>query len=141
MTDLYVSAFWFALSGALIAVVFWWMGMFDGMVSTLSGLPEAARGSTRLLVPAVAALAGVTGTWLLATPNHPALGFGAFLVSNLAWLSCSLRNPDLGYFVRQRFWRLLFQQRDCWFVLQQIAFLVATVTGLWNWWLKPLLVG
>ena len=64
---------------------------------------------------------GVLGALLLAMPALPAWGFGAFLVSNVAWLIAS---------ARQRQWPLH---------AQQWVFLACSLVGLWNWWLAPLL--
>ena len=66
---------------------------------------------------------GVLGALLLAMPALPGWGFGAFLVSNLAWLVAS---------ARQRLWPLH---------LQQWVFLACSLLGLWNWWLGPLVLG
>ena len=53
----------------------------------------------------------------------PGWGFGAFLVSNVAWLIAS---------AWQRQWPLH---------AQQWVFLACSLLGLWNWWLGPLLLG
>ena len=71
----------------------------------------------------VASVFGILGALLLAMPALPAWGFGAFLVSNLAWLVAS---------ARQRLWPLH---------LQQWVFLACSLLGLWNWWLGPLVLG
>lgn len=70
-----------------------------------------------------AAVFGVLGALLLAMPTLPALGFAAFLVSNIAWLTVS---------AWQRQWPLH---------LQQWVFLGCSLLGLWNWWLGPLVQG
>ena len=76
-----------------------------------------------LAVSILGSVFGVLGALLLAMPALPAWGFGAFLVSNLAWLVAS---------ARQRLWPLH---------LQQWVFLACSLLGLWNWWLGPLLLG
>ncbi len=53
----------------------------------------------------------------------PGWGFGAFALSNVAWLTAS---------AWQRQWPLH---------AQQWVFLVCSLLGLWNWWLGPLLLG
>lgn len=63
------------------------------------------------------------GALLLAMPALPGWGFGAFALSNLAWLTAS---------AWQRQWPLH---------AQQWVFLVCSLLGLWNWWLGPLLLG
>lgn len=76
-----------------------------------------------LAVSILGSVFGVLGALLLAMPALPAWGFGAFLVSNVAWLVAS---------ARQRQWP---------FHLQQWVFLVCSLLGLWNWWLGPLVLG
>jgi uncharacterized membrane protein YhhN len=71
---------------------------------------------------AIAAAFGILGALLLAMPALPAFGFGAFLVSNVAWLVVSAK------------------QRQTSLHLQQWVFLVCSLIGLWNWWLGPLLL-
>ena len=71
----------------------------------------------------VAAVFGVLGALLLAMPALPGWGFGAFAISNVAWLIVSARN-------RQRALHA-----------QQWVFLLCSLLGLWNWWLGPLLLG
>ena len=68
-----------------------------------------------------AAVAGIVGATLLATKSDPALGFAAFLASNVGWLAFSRAHKH---------WRML---------VQQLAFLATSLIGLWNWWLGPLL--
>jgi hypothetical protein len=75
------------------------------------------------VVGALSALFGMAGALLLAMPQFPAWGFGAFLVSNLGWLLFSAAN---------RHWTLF---------VQQLVFLASSLLGLWNWWLGPLLAG
>lgn len=74
-------------------------------------------------VETVGAVAGMAGALLLAMPAMPGWGFGAFLISNAAWLMFS---------ARRRLWRMF---------AQQCVFLVSSVLGLWNWWLGPLVLG
>ena len=79
-----------------------------------------------LLVSALSilgALFGMAGALLLAMPNAPGRGFGAFVVSSVAWLLVS---------ARQRQW----PQHA-----QQWVFLGCSLLGLWNWWLGPLVLG
>ena len=71
----------------------------------------------------VAACFGMAGALLLAMPAKPGWGFGAFVVSNLAWLIVS---------AIKRQWPMH---------VQQWLFLVCSLIGLWNWWLGPLLLG
>lgn len=68
-------------------------------------------------------LFGIAGAWMLATQLHPAWGFGAFLVSNLAWIAFGAH------------------QRHRWLLVQQLFFLGSSLIGLWNWWLGPLVLG
>lgn len=76
-----------------------------------------------LALETAAAVFGMLGAMLLATAYPPGLGFGAFLVSNVAWLAFSAGH---------RHWRMF---------AQQVVFLVTSLVGLWNWWLGPLLLG
>ena len=69
------------------------------------------------------AVFGVLGALLLAMPALPGWGFGAFLISNIAWLAASRI---------QRQWALH---------IQQWVFLCCSLIGLWNWWLGPLVLG
>lgn len=78
---------------------------------------------TAITTETIAAIFGMAGAMLLATAVHPGLGFGAFLVSNVAWLAFSALHQH---------WRLF---------AQQCVFLVSSLIGLWNWWLGPLLLG
>ena len=71
----------------------------------------------------IASLFGILGALLLAMPALPAWGFGAFLVSNVAWLM----------FARRHRFGLL--------QAQQWVLLACSLLGLWNWWLGPLLLG
>ena len=76
-----------------------------------------------LALSVAGAFFGVLGALLLAMPTLPGWGFGAFAVSNVAWLTAS---------AWQRQWPLH---------AQQWVFLVCSLLGLWNWWLGPLLLG
>ena len=76
-----------------------------------------------VIVETLAALAGITGAFLVAMPGLSAWGFAAFLLSNLGWLAFSASH---------RHWRML---------VQQLVFLATSLLGLWNWWLRPLLGG
>lgn len=76
-----------------------------------------------LALETAAAVFGMLGAMLLATAYPPGLGFGAFLVSNVAWLAFSASH---------RHWRMF---------AQQVVFLLTSIVGLWNWWLGPLLLG
>lgn len=72
----------------------------------------------------VAGAFGAAGALLLAIPGvHPAWGFAAFLVSNVAWF----------HFAKQR--------RHWGLIAQQVVFLITSLAGLWNWWLGPLVLG
>ena len=74
-------------------------------------------------LPGVGAVLGVLAALLLAMPALPGWGFGAFTLSNLAWLAAS-------------------RQRRQWALhAQQWVFLACSLLGLWNWWLGPLLRG
>ncbi len=75
------------------------------------------------LLSTFGAVFGVLGALLLAMPAFPGWGFGAFIVSNVAWLVCSRL---------QRLWPLH---------VQQWVFLCCSLIGLWNWWLGPLVLG
>ena len=70
----------------------------------------------------IAASFGITGALLLAMKVDPTWGFAAFLVSNVGWIAFS---------TARRHWGLL---------AQQVAFLLTSLLGLWNWWLGPLLL-
>lgn len=75
------------------------------------------------IIEAIAAVAGIAGALLMATMGNPALAFGLFLVSNLAWM-------------------IFAHGREHWGLLaQQALFLVSSLLGLWNWWLGPLVLG
>lgn len=74
-------------------------------------------------IETTAAVFGMLGAALLASAVHPGLGFAAFLVSNIGWLTVS---------AWQRQWPLH---------VQQWVFLACSLLGLWNWWLGPLLLG
>jgi len=72
----------------------------------------------------LAAAFGIAGAVALAIPGvDPALGFAAFLASNIGWL---------GFSASRRHWGLF---------AQQVAFLITSLVGLWNWWLGPLVLG
>ena len=72
----------------------------------------------------IAAGFGIVGALVLAIPGiAPALGFAAFFVSNLGWLTFSARRRHWGLFG------------------QQVVFLLISVAGIWNWWLGPLVLG
>lgn len=72
----------------------------------------------------LAAAFGVTGALLLGIPGvHPIWGFAAFVVSNVGWLHFAA------------------QQRHRGLLWQQMAFLVTSLAGVWNWWLGPQLLG
>lgn len=77
----------------------------------------------RAVVEIMGALFGIAGAFLLAMPAVPGWGFGAFLVSNVCWIVSSWGQQNWSLFA------------------QQVVFLVASVVGLWNWWLGPLLLG
>lgn len=74
-------------------------------------------------IETTAAVFGMLGAALLASAVHPGLGFAAFLVSNIGWLTVS---------AWQRQWPLH---------VQQWVFLACSLLGLWNWWLGPLVLG
>ena len=76
-----------------------------------------------LAVSILGSVFGVLGALLLAMPALPAWGFGAFLVSNVAWLCFSHGRAHWGLFA------------------QQCLFLLSSLLGLWNWWLGPLVLG
>jgi hypothetical protein len=72
----------------------------------------------------LASLFGILGASLLAYPGvHPAWGFAAFLVSNLAAIPFNKR------------------QGHRWILMQQCIYLLSSLAGLWNWWLGPLVLG
>lgn len=72
----------------------------------------------------LAAIFGVVGAIVLAVPGlDPALGFAAFLVSNVGWL---------GFSAVRRHWGLF---------AQQAVFLLVSLVGIWNWWLGPWVLG
>ena len=71
----------------------------------------------------IAATFGILGALLLAMPALPGWGFGAFVISNVAWLVVSARRAQ---------WALH---------VQHWVFLACSLLGLWNWWLGPLLLG
>ena len=75
------------------------------------------------ILSSLAAVFGMLGALLLAMPAYPGWGFGAFLVSNIGWLTVS---------AWQRQWPLH---------VQQWVFLGCSLLGLWNWWLGPLVLG
>ena len=75
------------------------------------------------VVEVIGSIAGIVGALCMATLANPALGFGLFLVSNLAWLRFSARGDH---------W---------WLFVQQLLFLLSSLLGLWNWWLGPLVLG
>lgn len=72
-------------------------------------------------IETTAAIFGMLGALLLATAVAPALGFAAFLVSNVGWLAFGAAHGH---------WRLF---------AQQCVFLATSLVGLWTWWLAPLL--
>ena len=71
----------------------------------------------------IASVFGIAGALILAMPAKPGLGFGAFVISNLAWIFVS---------AIKRQWPLH---------VQQWIFLICSLIGLWNWWLEPLVLG
>ena len=71
----------------------------------------------------IASVFGIAGALILAMPAKPGLGFGAFVISNLAWIFVS---------AIKRQWPLH---------VQQWIFLICSLIGLWNWWLGPLMLG
>jgi hypothetical protein len=68
------------------------------------------------------AILGILGSLLLAL-KVPVSGYGfvAFLTSNVFWL---------GYGVRTRAWGM---------VTMQVGFTFTSITGIYNWFIKPLL--
>lgn len=70
-----------------------------------------------------AAATGIAGGFLMALLVNPALAFGLFTASNVSWLVFSRRERLKPLFA------------------QQLLFLVASLLGLWNAWLGPLLLG
>jgi hypothetical protein len=71
---------------------------------------------SRHWIEACAAIAGLTGAWLLASNDeHAAWGWWAFLASNVAWIA-------FGW--TRRHWFL---------VLQQVGFTASSVWGIWTW--------
>ncbi len=87
-----------------------------------SGTVKAFSGSSGL-VEVFGAGFGIAGAFLLALPVPAGWGFGAFLLSNICWLTFSAGHGHRALFV------------------QQLLFLVSSLLGLWNWWLGPLLLG
>ena len=75
------------------------------------------------VVETLSAMSGMAGALLLALPNFPGWGFGAFLFSSIGWLVFSVAN---------RHWKQF---------AQQLVFFTCSLIGLWNWWLGPLLLG
>lgn len=71
----------------------------------------------------VAAAFGIAGATLLAFPDAPSWGFGAFLVSNIGWITFSYQRKLWGQFA------------------QTVCFLLTSILGLWNWWLGPWMLG
>jgi hypothetical protein len=76
-----------------------------------------------LALSILGAFSGMAGALLLAMPAAPGRGFGAFVVSSVAWLVVSA------------------QQRQWPQHAQQWVFLACALLGLWNWWLGPLVLG
>ena len=74
-------------------------------------------------VSLIGSIFGILGAVLLAMPALPGYGFGAFVVSNAAWIVVS------GI---KREWPMH---------AQHWIFLLCSLIGLWNWWLGPLLLG
>jgi hypothetical protein len=78
--------------------------------------------SATLVIEICAALAGVAGTWLLARKGARAgWGFVAYLASNAGWLVFAWMHEHWGLFV------------------QQIAFTVVSLYGIWTWLIEPAL--
>ena len=100
-----------------------WLASTDATESTQKGSsrPWLEFVKTVTIIETLAALFGMAGALLLAMPAMPGWGFGAFLVSNIGWLLFSAAHQHWTLFV------------------QQLIFLVASLLGLWNWWLGPLL--
>ncbi len=72
----------------------------------------------------LAAAFGIAGALILAIPAaDPAIGFAAFFLSNIGWLAFSATRRHWGLFA------------------QQVAFLITSLVGIWNWWLGPLVLG
>ena len=93
-----------------------------GLFVALAALLYAAAGPVKAQY--VAMVFGIAGAVVLGLQGvNPALGFAAFLASNIGWLI-------FGY--DRRHWGL---------VGQQVAFLGTSLFGLWTWWLDPLLSG
>lgn len=100
------------------------LNLFIGVAGTTFGVIVAALawGGTAA-IQYLAAIFGASGALLFAVPGvHPIWGFAAFLISNFCWL----------YFASQQRHRGLFWQ--------QVAFLVTSLVGIWNWWLGPLVL-
>jgi hypothetical protein len=75
---------------------------------------------TALIIEICAATAGVAGTWLLANKGPRAgWGFAAYLASNAGWLAFAWINNHWGMF------------------LQQVAFTVVSLWGIWTWLIEP----
>ncbi|QIL83981.1 hypothetical protein G7047_19030 [Diaphorobacter sp. HDW4A] len=74
-------------------------------------------------VALIGSIFGILGAVLLAMPALPGYGFGAFVVSNTAWIVVS---------GTKREWPMH---------AQHWIFLLCSLMGLWNWWLGPLLLG
>lgn len=94
----------------------------EGSTTGLEGLVGALPFPT-LFLSIIGAIFGIAGAAILALPARPGLGFGAFVISNLAWLIVS---------AVKRQWPMH---------VQQWMFLVCSLVGLWNWWLEPLMLG
>lgn len=69
---------------------------------------------TALTLETFGAATSIAGALLMATMGNPALAFGLFLVSNLAWLAFACGRGHWGLFA------------------QQCLFLLSSLLGLWN---------
>lgn len=94
--------------------------------SCRSGLLEALAEPPHLaarIASSFGAMCGIVGALMLAMQAMQGWGFMAFALSNVAWLIASR------------------MQRQTALHLQQWVFLVCSLFGLWNWWLRPLMLG
>lgn len=111
-----VALFWFLFTFAALGTAICFCGGFRARNRTWPGWAiKAAEMLTAVL--------GVTGAFLFALKVHPAWGFLAYLLSNLAAIPFNRH------------------QGNRWILVQQQCFLVSSLLGLWNWWLEPLVQG
>lgn len=122
--ELGIFVFWFVLTFGVLLALAWLAGWHIGSAPARKNDRRNGKQAGLAAVELLAAVAGIAGAVILAIPRaDPALGFAAFLVSNVGWLAFSAARRHWGMFS------------------QQVAFLVISLVGLWNWWLGPLVLG